>query len=246
MKPIVMALLLVPSLSMAAHPLVSDDRGTQGANKWQYELNTDHALYEQGGTRRTVDFVNTTLTYGLGDTVDIAANIPYSRTSSAGLPVSSGIDDASLILKWRFYEKDGVSLALKPQINFATGNEEKGLGNGKTGAGLNGLLTLTSGQWTLLGNLGATLNRNDIDDRSGLWNISLAVLYSVSGEWKIILDNGVYRNPDRSSNTNPAFTTLGVIWSPSQKLDVDFGYKVGLNSFEVKHSVGVGLTMHFE
>jgi hypothetical protein len=35
-------------------------------------------------------------------------------------------------VKWRFYEKDGLSFAIKPGIILPTGEEDKGLGDGSS------------------------------------------------------------------------------------------------------------------
>jgi|GEM_PF-5264623 len=48
------------------------------------------------------------------------------------LEETDGISDISLELKYRFYEKGGLSFALKPRISFPTGDEDKGLGAGET------------------------------------------------------------------------------------------------------------------
>lgn len=36
----------------AAHPLITEDTGTQGRGNFQLELTTEHALEEEGGTPR--------------------------------------------------------------------------------------------------------------------------------------------------------------------------------------------------
>ncbi len=245
MKYIAFILAACPALAMAAHPLVSDDTSTQGAGKWQYEINTDQGAYQPDDIETHVGQFNTTLTRGVTDSVDLAVNLPYARTTVAGNPTVSGVGDTSLILKWRFYDKDGVSVAIKPQINIATGDTDKGFGNGRTSAGVNGLLTVASGKATFLANLGVTSNNNNIGARKALWNASAAVLFSATKMIKVAFDTGVYHNPDVSSRVDPAFALVGIIWSPNESIDLDIGYKAGLNSAEVKHSVGAGLTVHF-
>ena len=245
MKKFLLLLSILPGLATAAHPLVSDDTGTQGTDKWQYEMNTDLGTYETSGSNTTARQVNATLTYGMSDDLDIALNLPWLGVAPDGMPNTSGIGDVSIIAKWRIYDRDGLSWALKPQINFATGDASQGLGNGKTGAGINGLMTFISGQWTVLGNIGTTWNNNSLGVRTTRWNFSAAALFSPSDELKLAIDMGTYQNADQLNNVNPAFVLLGVIWSPNKALDIDLGIKHGLNDSEVKRNVGAGITLHF-
>ena len=245
MKTFLLVLSIFPALAMAAHPLVSDDTGTQGNGKWQYEMNTDHGTYDSGAMRTSVSQINATVTFGFNDDVDFALNLPWMRVAPDGLPSANGIGDVALVAKWRIYDKNGWSWALKPQINFPTGDTSQGLGNGKTGAGINGLVSFTSAQWTVLGNIGTTWNNNSVGARTSLWNVSTAAIFSPCDFLKLALDVGTYQNVDPTNNLNPAFMIVGVMWTPNKMLDVDLGVKRGLNRSEVARSIGAGITVHF-
>ncbi|WP_313082819.1 hypothetical protein [Pulveribacter sp.] len=60
------ALLAAAAAAQAAHPLITDDTGTQGAGRWQFELNTDHtrARDRYAGTTAWERELNATLTRG--------------------------------------------------------------------------------------------------------------------------------------------------------------------------------------
>src|SRR5690606_18422734 len=96
------------------------------------EINTDYSYSrkDDDGLRSRENQLNASFSYGLMDRLDIAATIPYQR-SSDGATTQYGIGDMSMDLKWRFYESGPVSLALKPQIMLPTGDDKKGLGNGR-------------------------------------------------------------------------------------------------------------------
>ncbi|MDI6762198.1 MAG: transporter [Thermodesulfobacteriota bacterium] len=53
------------------------------------------------------------------------------REKRDGEQAERGLSDFSFGLKWRFYEIEGFSFALKPGITLPTGNEKKGLGTGR-------------------------------------------------------------------------------------------------------------------
>lgn len=133
----VMCLLSISSLTtdvFAAHPLITDDTGTQGKGKFQLELNGEYGHDKEDGITTKTTQAATTLSYGVTDPVDIVLGIPYQhiRTKdSESVTKGDGISDISLELKWRFYEQDGLSFALKPGVTLPAGDDEKGLGSGK-------------------------------------------------------------------------------------------------------------------
>lgn len=245
MKKVLAITLLLPCVSFAAHPLITDDTGTQGTSGFQFEVNTDASRKEAGGAVDRRSSANATLTYGWTDTVDLALNVPYQKATPADDPVERGLGDVGLALKWRLWEKDGFSLGLKPQVFLSTGDEQRELGNGKTWYGANLLAAYETDLFAVMANAGYTNNRNMLGSRKNLWNVSAAGIWKIDPKLKAVLDMGTYRNPDPADNENPAFTILGMIYSPTEKLDLDIGIKKGLNRAEEDHAVGVGLTVRW-
>lgn len=141
--------LVFASTAHAAHPLVSDDTGTQGVGGYQVEVNTDW-LRDAGVKTRTA---TATLTRGMTESVDVYLDTPYA------LSQPTGFNDMGLGLKWRFFESDGLSVGLKPELSIATGNQEKQLGDGRSGGALTVLTQYDLGAWTWLFNLGTELHR---------------------------------------------------------------------------------------
>lgn len=247
--------LLLSQLGWAAHPLISDDTGTVGTAVTEVEMTLDVARSESGGLllsrRRTriprastlsdTTLLNATITRGLAERLDASLSLPYERTRDEEKTVS-GINDVALELKWRVLSTQEFSLAIKPQLFPATGNERRDLGNGKTSFGLVAMAAHETRYFTVMGNLGYTRNRNTIGAREDLWSVSAGVLWRPLPRWQFGADLGVYRNPDFEENRNPRFVILGVIFSPSNKLDLGFGMRKGLNPSEVNLGAGVGLT----
>jgi hypothetical protein len=247
--------LVLPGLSSAAHPLVSDDSGTVGVSVTEVEMTVDVARSESGGlllsrrrtrvpTASTVSdtiLLNATITRGLAESLDMSFSLPYERTKDEERTVQ-GINDVALELKWRIFSAQKFSVAIKPQLFPATGNERRDLGNGKTSFGLMAIAAHETRHFTVMGNLGYMRNRNTVGARDDLWSLSTGVLWKPLPRWQFAADFSVYRNPDLEENRNPRFVILGVIFSPSDKLDFDFGLRKGLNPSEVIRGAGVGLT----
>lgn len=239
--------MLFPTVCFGAFPLISDDTDdtdTQGRGNMQFEINTDysHSRKDGDGVRSRENQVNVTLSYGLMDRLDIATTIPYQR-SSDGASTQYGIGDMSMELKWRFYESGPVSVALKPQIMLPTGDDKKDLGNGRYAYSMDTVASYEMGYLTISGNLGYAYADNKFGARKNIWNASVAAVVDVAPRTKLSLDVGSYRNDDPHSNTNPAFTTIGLTYSPTKNLDLDIGLKKGLNKAEVEYSWGTGLTV---
>ncbi len=247
--------MLLPTPLYAAHPLITDDADTQGKGKYQIEVNGEYDVDSEtvAGTtvKTTVDQAAATLTYGVADRVDIAAGIPYQWTTASldGAVVSRehGVSDATLEVKWRFYEKEGLSVGIKPGMSFPTGNDAKGLGTGKTGYSLFFITTQEMKPWTVHLNLGYRRNENapDVDERVDIWHVSAAVLYGVTKDLQAVANIGIERNRNKESNENPAFALGGFIYSVTEDFDIDCGVKAGLNEAETDYSLLAGTTFRF-
>jgi len=237
--------LLFPIAALAAHPLATEDTGVQGQNNWQFELNTDRAVERE--TKFKSLALNATLTFGLTDAIDLGVNLPWLRnqTSDAPREYQRGVGDATAFIKWRLYEADKLSLALKPVIYFATGDANKGLDNDRTRPGVTGVASWGDDKLSLSGNLGYTYNDNKAGDRKGIWSTSAAVMASLGENLRGVAEIGTYTNSDADSHKRPAFANIGLIYSPNDKLDLDLGYKRGLNKAECQHSVGAGVTVRW-
>jgi hypothetical protein len=180
--------------------------------------------------------------------VDIVLGIPYQhiRLKEDGQKnTEDGLLDISLELKWCFYEKDGLSFALKPGITLPTGDDERGLGAGKVTYSAFFITTKEIEPWAFHLNLGYIRNENRADERKDLWHASLAGSVEAIKDLSLVANVGIERNTDRNVNTHPAFILGGVIYSLSENLDIDFGLKAGLNKPETDYAVLAGLAWRF-
>lgn len=82
---------------------------------------------EDGVTIKSSEFPTIPVfSYGITDNADFVLGIMYQyiRTiENETTTTEDGISDISIELKWRFYEKEGISFALKPGITLPTGDE---------------------------------------------------------------------------------------------------------------------------
>ncbi len=164
---------------------------------------------------------------GLHDRVDLVMAVPYVwqsvETNDALVSRESGIGDINLDVKWRFFEQEGWGLALKPGITFPTGNEDKGLGDGRTSYRLFLIGSRELGPVALHANLGYLRTSNNEGNHQDLWHASLAAEYEVVKDWKLMADIGVSRNPTPGDDTHPAYALGGVAYAVTEKIRLDGG-----------------------
>jgi len=250
--------ILPVSPSFAAHPLVSDDTVTHGWGKYQLEVNSEAGFdrQRQGGVeiKASSQQVATIITAGLGERVDLAFGLPWQwiRVKQDGslMSAENGPGDATLELKWRFYERNGFSLAIKPGITLPTGDEERGLGNGRVSGGVTMIASQEMAPVTL--HLNAAYFHNEFGletdrqaNRNDICRSSLAVLVEVVKNLQLTGEIGMESNRDRTSGTWPAFATIGAIYSLRDNVDLDLGVKRGLNEPATDLTLLAGFSMHF-
>ena len=253
--------LLWSAPAFAAHPLVTDDTGTQGTGKFQMELNVESSRDEENEAgitqKETGGIVTAALTYGIVENVDIIVGLPWqwSTLKEGGNMISNdkGIGDTSVDVKWRFLEcKDHeLSLALKPGLTIPTGNTAKGFGNGKISGGM---MLIATKEWqhgaVHCCNVGYTHNSYGQDHdyetlKQDLWHASLATEIKMTAKLRSVADVGLDSNNEKTPDTNPVYILGGLIYSVTENFDLDVGVKAGMNHTERDRTVLAGFTARF-
>jgi hypothetical protein len=235
--------LLAPLHAHAAHPLVSDDTGTQGNANWQLEFNGEETAKQDENGRHQL--WNATLTRGFGEYVDAYVNAPYTHLQTRTDDNGDGIGDVEVGIKWRFVERGPLSLALKPKLTMPTGNDSRGLGTGRVGTGATLLAQVDVARVSVLANAGLAYQPNRQGDLRSVWAVSAAALYKATDTLQLVADVGMSRNTESTAGANPAFVIAGAIYSPKRWLDLDVGYRHGLNDQTYRHSVIGGVTVRW-
>ncbi len=246
-------LLFVSTMAWAGHPLITDDTGTQGKGGFQLEVTGQYDTDKEtvGGVSTESKGVQaaTTLSYGLIETADLVLGIPYrwAEIKADGVTTydEKGVSDMTLDLKWRFFESQGLSLAIKPGLRFPTGNDAKGLGTGRTGYQAFLLGSLEAAPWAFHSNLGYIGNESKADEEKHLWHASLAATYEILKGLTIVGNVGAERNRDKAADRDPAFLIGGIVYALFDNVNVDLGVKYGLTSAETDWSYMAGMAVKF-
>lgn len=250
----IIIVFLSAGVTFAAHPLITDDAVTLGQEKAQLEVTGEYGYDKNGGVTARAFDVEATVTYGLLNNLDIVCGIPthHIKTKIDATPsdpenktTEDGFGDISCEAKWQFFKGEPFSFALKPRITLPTGDHEKGMGTGRVTYGAYFISTGKFDPWAVHFNLGYTENENKLDERKGIWHVSVATEFAVDDRLKVVANVGSEKNTDKASGTNPIFAMGGVIYTIQKNLDVDCGVKVGLNAPETDIAVLAGITWNF-
>lgn len=246
-------LLLLATPSWAAHPLITDDTGTQSKGNFQLEVNGQYDWDKENidGTciKSAGIEIGSTLSYGILENVDLVLSVPFlwskAKENDAKVYDENGIGDVVFETKWRIFEKNGFSLGIKPGITIPTGNYKKGLGTGQLGGHFFLMASQELGSWAFHGNAGYIRNENKNEERKDLWHASVAATWEAIKDLKLVANIGIERNPDDATSNNPAFLIGGFIYSLTENFDVDLGVKCGLSRSETDISLMTGIAYRF-
>lgn len=248
-----MALLSLPPSVRCARPLITDDAGTMGKGRLQVELSLDVSdqRQDEDGVVTKEDHVSaaTAFYYGIVDNVDIVLGLPFEKTKirvdDETVYDKGGFTDVSLGLKWRFFEKNGYAMAMKPGVTLPTGNDAKGLGAWKVTCGILFIATKELGHFAFHFNAGYRRNENRTDERKDIWGADLALEVKAMKDLMLVCNVGIATNTDRRSSADPAFALGGITYNITESFDIDLGCKRGLNEAEADNTYIGGLTIKF-
>ena len=130
-------LALVAAPAFAAHPLQTEDTGTQGTGQVEIEDGLQRAVTAGASVATWQPQVSV----GLAETVDAIVQPSWVSMRAAGTPGECGEGDANLDAKWRFAEGGAWSLAVRAGLELPTA--QRGLGLPRGHAGQHALLALT-------------------------------------------------------------------------------------------------------
>lgn len=219
----------------AAHPLITEDTGTQGKGGWQLELSADRV--RDGNEQATVSQM--TLSYGFAETADLQVGIPY-----VGGSANNGKGDLAVEVKWRFWEREHLSLGVKPGVTLPTGDENRGLGQGRATYGALLFASYDPGAWAAHVQAGYRRNENSVGESRDLTQYSGSLWYRPVEALRLVGEVGWLRGSTPGAERYQRLFTLGVIWTPRKDLDLDLGWRRGQGEL-FDRVIGGGITFRW-
>lgn len=235
--------------AFAAHPLLTEDTGTQGAGDYQLELTYDVSRDRDAGIRTGTRNTNAIFSAGLTDTFDFIITLPHERLTErldTGKTTVMGYGDMEIAAKWRFYEASALSFALRPGLGLPTGNADRDLGAGHATPSLFAVSTYARDDWAFHLHVGYTHQRRPgADERHHIYHASVAAEYRVNDSLRLVGDASIERNGERSGHPGVGSMVIGLVAALTPDLDFDLGYRAGLTEPAADHAWLAGLALRF-
>ena len=243
------ALAAASPFAKAAHPLFTEDTGTQGKGNSQLELTYDGFRDWIADVKLRGGQIAAVYSYGLVDPADLQIGLPYlhlDEDPQGGRRVlTRGINDLSIDLKWRFVERGAFSLALKPGITLPTGDADKFLGAGRVTWGALLIGSYEPGALAFHAHAGYRHFNNTIGAKTSLWQVTGAVTWQAIESLKLVADVSRENNPVPGYSTPLDHLRVGAIWTPLKNLDLDIGYRYGLSKPAIDSGLLAGVTVRW-
>ncbi|HLD36222.1 MAG TPA: hypothetical protein VJC37_05830 [Planctomycetota bacterium] len=239
------ALLLIGLMAIEAfpcRPLRTEDCGTTPHGRPALELSI-----EAGMERNDADcMLCSVFNYGLSHNWDAGIEIPVIYFNPDIGTSQSGIGDMVLRSKYRFIEETPSQPAflVKPTFKIPNGDETKGLGSGKSDAGV--LLALTKGFGSLVGHFNLGYNMVDLPKGNKLQDnsvfLGLGFQYLLGKRFNL-LGEIIYEPIFNADNTFDSI--IGIIWNATEKTAYDLAVRFNLTDNNTDHLIIGGLTLNF-
>jgi hypothetical protein len=240
---IALALAAAAPAAFAAHPLQTEDTGTQGAGNLEIENRVSLARFE--GTTLALDQPQFSL--GLAPTVDAILQPSVDSLRQPGQPPLSGRGDTDIDAKWRFWSGDPLSLAIRAGISVAARQHGVGLTPGTRSEHWLIALTWDHGPTTVHANVGlARVPRAAASPaRRALRTLSAAVMRRIDERLVLTLDGSLGQSPDPHRRRWPGTLLAGAVWTARPDLDIDLGWQRSIDDRPVTRTWTAGLTWRF-
>ena len=237
------ALLALASLApaaFAAHPLQTEDTGTQGTGN--LEIESGFAQARQDGTRLTT--YQPQFSLGLSTAFDAIVQPSLVQLHAPGQS-DSGWGDTNVDAKWRFWGSDPWSLGVRAGLQLPTSQHGLGLPHGQVSEHALLVATWDASPTTVHANLGVTQMPRDAGTRATTAHVSAALMQQINERLILTVDSEFDQDPDPHRHAWPGSVLGGVIWTARPGLDLDVGWQRSLDARSVNRQWMAGLTWRF-
>jgi hypothetical protein len=243
-RPLITTIALAAAVpaSFAAHPLQTEDTGTQGAGNLEIENGLSRTRY--ASTTQTV--FQPQLSLGLATTLDAIVQPSYVWQHVAQ-ERASGLGDTNVDAKWRMWDSHPLSLAIRGGVALATNQDGLGLTHGKSSEHVKLALTWDRSPTTVHVNVGTTFvpRAPASPARRVMTGVSAAVMQQVDEHLILTVDTGFAQSPNPHKGSWPGTVLAGVIWTVRPGLDLDLGWQRSVDDMPVARTWLAGLTYRF-
>ena len=234
-------LALAAPAAFAAHPLQTEDTGTQGAGNVEIENGLSRARFDS----TTLTTYQPQVSVGLATTVDAILQPSVVWLHAPSRSPASGLGDTNIDAKWRFQGSDPWSFAIRAGALAPTSQHGLGLPHGQWAEHALLVATWDDAPTTVHANLGLTRVPRAPGTRATIAHVSAAWMQALDERLILTVDSELDQDPDPSRKTWPGSVLAGAIWTARPGLDLDIGYQRSFSAQPVNRQWMAGLTYRF-
>jgi len=227
--------------AQAAHPLQTEDTGTQGAGNIELE---NGLSWSRAGASKSFAY-QPQVSYGLTPTLDLIVQPSWLRIRDESKATLRGFGDTNVDGKWRFFGDAPLSFAVRAGVTIATSQGDLGIAHGEAAAHAVLVTTYDAAPFTVHGNLGLTQIPSGTGERRRIGRVSAALMWAASEALTLTVDGGAESNADPTRSTWPATLLVGAIYTIRPGLDVDIGYQSSVRTSVTIREWLAGITYRF-
>jgi hypothetical protein len=235
------AALLVATRAFAAHPLQTEDTGTQGAGNLELENGLAWSRFD--GAR--LFSYQPQLSFGAAPTFDLIVQPSWLAARDRGGAPLRGWGDANVDLKWRFFGVAPLSFAVRVGASLATSEHGMGLSHGQVGVHALLAATLDLQPFTVHGNLGFSHAPSIVGQRSETGRASAAVMWAATERLIVTVDAGAQSKSDPQRGAWSKTALVGLIYTVQPSLDIDVGFQSSVGEAVPTRQRLAGITYRF-
>ena len=228
-------------LVFAAHPLQTEDTGTQGVRNLEIENGLSRARLGAS----TLATYQPQVSLGLAPTVDAIVQPSLAWLEAPAQASTSGWGDTNVDGKWRFWGSDPWSYGVRAGLQAPTSQHGLGLPHGRWSEHALLVATWDDAPTTVHANVGVTRMPRAPGARATIAHLSAAVMQAVDERLILTVDAGLAQDPDAVRKTWPGSLLAGAIWTARPGLDLDIGYQRSFSAQPVNRQWMAGLTYRF-
>jgi hypothetical protein len=234
-----LALAVAPAF--AAHPLQTEDTGTQGEGNVEIENGLARARFDA----TTLTMYQPQVSLGLSPTFDAIVQPSWIRQRSPGARSVSAPGDANVDAKWRFWGSDPWSFALRAGLVTPTGRRGLGLPHGGVAEHVLLVATWDGAPTTVHANVGLARAPGAPGTRATVAHVSAALMQAIDERLILTVDGEADQDPDSRRHAWPGSLLAGAIWTARPGLDLDVGYQRSIDAQPLNRQWMAGLTWRF-
>ena len=236
-----LVLCLLAPAAFAAHPLQTEDTGTQGAGNVEIENGFASARFDS----TTLTTYQPQVSVGLAPTVDAIVQPSLAWLQAPSRRAVSGAGDTNVDGKWRFRGSDPWSLAIRAGVQAPTSQKGLGLPPGRWAEHALLVATWDDAPTTVHANVGVTHLPRAAGTRETVGHLSAALMQALDERLILTVDGELDQDPDPHRHAWPGSVLAGAIWTARPGLDLDVGWQRSVDARPVNRQWMAGLTYRF-